>query len=447
MKIVIAGAGSVGSHLAKMLSLESHDIIIMDESADRLNRVAEEADVITIQGSSTSLDTLRKAGIDKADLFIAVSPAEEQDVNIVSALLAKKMGAKKVTARINNEEYQTSDNKFIFTELGIDSLFYPEKIVSKEILNLLKETSTSEYMDYSHGKLQLIAIKLDEDSMLIDQKVNALSNKENLFRTVAINRDDDTIIPKVDTKYKVDDMVYVISKKEGITKAMQALGRENVMVNNLMIVGGGRIAEMVAREAENTIPNIKIIEYNKKKSLHLSQILNKSLVINGDCRDADVLIEENVKDMDAFVAVTGSSEANIMSCVTAKKMGVPKVIAEVENFDYIKLAEGMGVDSVINKKLITAGRIFRFTLSNNIRSIKILNGTQAEVLEFIVTPDSKIASSKLADINFPLDAIIGGVIRGDESFIPNDDSIINAYDQVIVFADPKAINKVDKFFL
>ena len=448
MRIIVAGAGEIGSHLAKMLSMEYHEITVISPDEESLERISGESDIITVEGNSSSIETLIKAGIRNADLFIAVNPDSEQDINIVSSILAKKLGAKKVTARINNEEYQKNENRILFTDLGIDSLFYPEKIAATEIVNLLKQNTASEFMNYSHGKLQLIVYKLVECSPMVDRTVAELRERtQNLFRSVAISRDNKTIIPKSATRFKVGDVVYLVSKKEGMEQALSLSGKSKVSVRNLMILGGGRIGEMVARAMEKQVENIRLIDINPEKCAHLSEVLDKTLVINGDGRNSDLLMEEGLKDMEAFIAVTSSSETNILSCVVAKRMGISKVIAEVENFEYIKLAEEMGVDSVINKKLITAGKIFRFTLSNKVRSIKVLNGTDAVVLEFIVNTNSKITTGKLKDLHFPEEAIIGGFVRGNESFIADSESTIRPYDQVVVFANPEAVDKVDKFFL
>ncbi len=448
MRIIVAGAGEIGSHLAKMLSMEYHEITVISPDEESLERISGESDIITVEGISSSIETLQKARIANADLFIAVNPDSEQDINIVSSILAKKLGAKKVTARINNEEYQKNENRILFTDLGIDSLFYPEKIAATEIVNLLKQNTASEFMNYSHGKLQLIVYKLEECSPMVDRTVAELRERtQNLFRSVAISRDNKTIIPKSATRFKVGDVVYLVSKKEGMEQALSLSGKSKVSVRNLMILGGGRIGEMVARAMEKQVENIKLIDINPDKCAHLSEVLDKTLVINGDGRNSDLLLEEGLKDMEAFIAVTSSSETNILSCVVAKRMGISKVIAEVENFEYIKLAEEMGVDSVINKKLITAGKIFRFTLSNKVRSIKVLNGTDAVVLEFIVNTNSKITTGKLKDLHFPEEAIIGGFVRGNESFIADSESTIRPYDQVVVFANPEAVDKVDKFFL
>ncbi|HIR34399.1 MAG TPA: Trk system potassium transporter TrkA [Candidatus Coprenecus merdigallinarum] len=448
MKIVIAGAGEIGSHLAKMLSMEYHEITVISPDEENLDVLSSESDIVTVEGNPTSIDVLVRAGTRQADLFIAVNPDSEQDVNIVSAALAKKLGAKKVTARINNEEYQKNDNRILFTDLGIDSLFYPEKIAATEIVNLLKQNTASEFMNYSHGKLQLIVYRLEECSPMVDRTVAELRERtQNLFRSVAISRNGKTIIPKSATRFKTGDVVYLVSKKEGMEQALSLSGKSKVAIRNLMILGGGRIGEMVARSMEKQAENIKLIELKPDKCAHLSEVLGRTLVINGDGRNSDLLIQEGIRDMEAFVAVTSSSETNILSCVAAKRMGIPKVIAEVENFEYIKLAEEMGVDSVINKKLITAGKIFRFTLSNKVRSIKVLNGTDAVVLEFIVNTNSKITTGRLRDLGFPEEAIIGGYVRGNESFIADSESTIRPYDQVVVFAKPDAVDKVDKFFL
>ena len=412
MRIIVAGAGEIGSHLAKMLSMEYHEITVISPDEESLERISGESDIITVEGISSSIETLLKAGVQNADLFIAVNPDSEQDINIVSSILAKRLGAKKVTARINNEEYQKNENRILFTDLGIDSLFYPEKIAATEIVNLLKQNTASEFMNYSHGKLQLIVYKLEECSPMVDRTVAELRERtQNLFRSVAISRNNRTIIPKSATRFKVGDIVYLVSKKEGMEQALSLSGKSKVSVRNLMILGGGRIGEMVAKAMEKQVENIKLIDIDPEKCAHLSEVLDKTLVINGDGRNSDLLLEEGIKDMEAFIAVTSSSETNILSCVVAKRMGISKVIAEVENFEYIKLAEEMGVDSVINKKLITAGKIFRFTLS------------------------------------FPEEAIIGGYVRGNESFIADSESTIRPYDQVVVFANPEAVDKVDKFFL
>ena len=451
MKIIIAGAGEVGSHLAKMLSNEANDLTIIDSDQGRLDALSENTDVVTVTGNPSSISVLKEAGVEDADLFIAVNPSTSQDVNIVSAMLAKKLGSKKATARVNYEEYLSYENKYLFTEIGIDLLFYPEKIAAGEIVDLLKRTASSESMDFARGKLQMAVFKLEEDSPMIDMRlidfVGVATSADLPFRVVAIARNSETIIPSVDTKFKYHDLVFIMSKREGIDQIMKYIGKSNIEVDKLMILGGGPIGEMVARQLTRQVDSIKIIELKKDRCVELSEKLGSSVtVVNGDGRNSDMLLEEGIKNYDAFVAVTSNTETNILACVAAKKLGVSRTIAEVENIEYIRLAEEMGVDAVINKKLITAGRIFKFTLSSKVRFIKYMSGTTAEVLEYIVAPESWITKGKLKDIGFPKNAIIGGVIRGNEAFIAVGDTEIKAYDRVAVFALPQTVKEVDKFF-
>jgi len=445
MNIIIVGAGEVGTHLATMLAKEYHDVVVIDPDAEMLSQLSAATDVVTFQGSATSISVLKDANIKKADLFIAVAHSEE--TNIVSATLAKRLGAKKVIARIDKNEYLQPNNKEIFLNLGIDSLIYPERLAAREVVTLLGQTSSTEFVDFSGGKLSLIVFKLEEDSPVIDYTLlQATKNLNNLdYRAVAISREGETIIPRGNDQFKYNDLVYVIANQSGIKDMMEHSGKKNIDVNNLMILGGSRIAIHIANELEKSM-NVKLIEVDKEKSQKLAGQFKNALVINGDGRNTDLLMEEGLQYMDAFVAVTGNSETNILSCIVAKRMGVKKTIAEIENINYIRLAESIGVDTVINKKLITASRIFRYTMSTDVSAIKCLTGSDAEVLEFIVKPGSPITKGRLKDISFPKDAIIGGVVRGDTAFIAKGDSEIKPYDRVVVFALPSAINKIGKFF-
>lgn len=445
MNIIIVGAGEVGTHLATMLAKEYHDVVVIDPDAEMLSQLASTTDVVTYKGSATSINVLKEANIKKADLFIAVAHSEE--TNIVSATLAKRLGAKKVIARIDKNEYLQPNNKEIFLNLGIDSLIYPERLAAREVITLLGQTSSTEFVDFSGGKLSLIVFRLEEDSPVIDNTLlQATKNVQNLdYRAVAISREGETIIPRGNDQFKYNDLVFVIANQTGIRDMMEHSGKKNIDVNNLMILGGSRIAIQIATELEKSM-NVKLIEVDREKSQHLADHFKNALVINGDGRNTDLLIEEGLPYMDAFVAVTGNSETNILSCIVAKRMGVKRTIAEIENINYIRLAESIGVDTVINKKLITASRIFRYTMSTDVSTIKCLTGSDAEVLEFIVKPGAPITKGKLKEVSLPKDAIIGGVVRGDAAFIAKGDSEIKPYDRVVVFALPSAINKVGKFF-
>ena len=451
MRIVIEGAGEVGSHLAKMLASEANEITVIDQDEARLAKLAMTVDVVTLAGPASSIRVLKDAGVDHADLFIAVNPFTSQDVNIVSALLAKKLGCPKVCARIDDEEYLSYENKYLFTEMGIDMMFYPEKIAAGEIVDLLKRTASTEAMDFARGRLQMAVFKLEEDSPLLDMKLTefaaAVSTDELQFRVVAVSRGSETLMPRPDMRFKYHDLVFIITKREGIAPIMAFLGKSNIEVGKLMILGGSQIGGMLAKSLSKQMETIKVIEKDRQRCLELSEKTDDNvIVVHGDGRNSDLLLEENITEYDAFVAVTGNDEANILACVVARKFGVPRTIAQVENLEYVKLAEDMGVDAVINKKLITAGRIFKMTLSNKVRFVKYMNGTEAEVLEYIVSPGSRITKYPLKDLSFPQNAVIGGVIRGNDTFIAVGDTQIEAYDRVAVFALPSAVAEVDKFF-
>ena len=451
MKIVIVGAGEVGSHLAKMLRSSSNDVTVIDNDNERLQRVTAIADVGAVSGSPTAIDVLRSADVGNANLFIAVYPRAMQHINIVSALIAKKLGAEKVVARINDEGYLSPENKLMFKEMGIELMFYPEKVASDEIVESLRHASSAESMDFAHGKLQVSLVRIDDESPMLDMRLAdfaAVMQEEGVdFRAIAINRNGDTLIPRFDTKFQFHDLVFIITRREGVPVLMKHFGLSSIRIDKVMIFGGGVIAEMLARTLSHQVSEIKILEINKERCFELAERLPDSVqIVNGDGRNSDFLMDEGIKNYDAFVALTDSDETNILSCVAARKFGVERTIAEVENIEYIHLAEDMGVDTIINKKLITAGRIFKFTLSGKARLVKYISGTSAEILEYTVSSSSKITKGALKDLDFPKDAIIGGVIRGNDSFIAVGDTVIEAYDRVVVFAKSGAVAEVDAFF-
>lgn len=444
MKIIVAGAGEVGSHLAKMLSSEFHDIIVIDPDEENLKFIDSNLDLLTITGSATSFDTLLEAKIKKADLFISVTHSEE--TNITAAIIAKKLGAQKCIARVDNYEYIEPENILHFTSLGIDYLIYPERIAAREIVDLLGHAEIFESVDFSEGKLSLYVLKLDENALVINQSLMEVAKEKEIeFRAVAITRQGKTIIPRGQDQFQLNDLVYVVTNKAGIKDVMKYSGKKKIDIKNIMILGGSRIGKRIAKSLENRF-NIKLVEIDKDKSAKLADFLQNTLVINGDGRNIDLLVEEGLQKMDTFIAVTGNSETNILSCVLAKKMGVKKTIAEIENIDYIDLGESMGIDTIVNKKLVTASRIFKFTMSAEVETMKCLTGSDADVLEFVAKSDSKITNGMLKDIDFPKDAIVGGVIRGNKAFIAKGHTRIEADDRVVVFALPSAVKKIDKFF-
>ena len=444
MRIVISGVEEMGSHLAKMLSGNGHDITIIDQDPKLLAELGSFTDVITVEGDATTFATLRKASVRKCDLYIAIDSIEND--NILSAIMAKQLGAKKAIARIDNNEYLEPNNKEMFINMGIDYLFYPEKIAADEVINLLGHSASTEFVDFSGGKLSLVVFGLEPNSPLMGAPISGFGAAEGLsFRTVAIMRDGQTIIPKSTDTYMVGDMIYVISRNSSVGEAMALSGKSSVNVNNMTILGGSRIAVQIAQALQDNV-NIKLIDYNAEKAYRLAEMLDRTLIIHQDGRDTEAMLEEGLANMDAFVALTGRSETNILTAMLAKRMGVKKVIAEVENMNYINIAASVGVDTIINKKIVTASNIFRFTMSTDVLAIKCLTGSDAEVLEFIVKPNSPATKSTIGEMGLPEDVIVGGLVRGDKVYIADSNTQINAYDRVVVFAMPSSIDSIGYYF-
>jgi trk system potassium uptake protein TrkA len=445
MRIIIGGAGEVGTHLAKMLSNENHEIIIIEPEEARLKPIESTMDVLTYHGSATSIRILQEVLQKKTDLFIALTHSE--DTNITSAILAKRFGAIKTIARIDNLDYLEHTTLEFFKALGVDSLIYPELIAAREVLGLLQETGTTEYMEFSGGKLSMFVQKLDENAPILNKSLEEISiiNKTDKYRAVAIKRNDKTLIPRGKEQFQAGDIVFVISTREGIDEMMKSSGKESFEAKSIMILGGSRIGKHVALYMQKNC-EVKLIDISIDRCAALAEILDNTLIINGDGRNFSLLEQEGASKMDAFIAVTGNSETNILSCLLAKKMGVKKTIAEVENMEYIHLAENSGIDTIINKKISAASRIFRHTTNLNVTQVKYMAGTDAEVIEFNVPVNARITRGTLRSLDFPKDAIVGGGTRDGVPFIATGDTIIKANDKVVVFTLPTAYDRLTKFF-
>jgi trk system potassium uptake protein TrkA len=442
MKIVIAGAGEVGTHLAKMLSRENHDIILIDDNEEKLQQLESNYDLMGNVGSPTSIHDLKEAGISSADLFIAVTPIESQ--NITACILAKNMGAKKTLARIDNYEYLQPKNRDFFERLGVNALIYPEMLAANEILNSLKMNWVRQWMEFNNGELTLIGIKVRSNAPIIDQKLKDLKNSEH-YRVVAIRRNSTTIIPTGNDEIKANDIVYFITTRDYVSHVRDHAGKEIIHVKDMMIMGGGRIAVKAVQQLSGDI-NVKILEKNKSKTHKLVEQLDNAMIILGDASNLELMKEEGIEDMDAFVALTDNSEANILACIAAKRFGIRKTISEIENIDYIPLAESLDIGTVINKKIIAASNIYQYTLDVDVRNVKSLTYVDAEVVELTTKKDSKITKALVKDLNLPKDIFIGGIIRNGKGFIVDGNTQIEANDDVIVFCLSSSIQKLDKLF-
>ncbi|KAA6345266.1 Trk system potassium uptake protein TrkA [termite gut metagenome] len=445
MRIVIAGAGEVGTHLAKLLSHEKQDIVLMDEKEERLNTLASNFDLMTVTASPTSIEGLKNAKTENADLFIAVTPDESS--NITACMLASNLRAKKTLARISNYEYLLPKNKEFFQNMGVHSLIYPEMLAAKEIVSSMRMSWVRQWWEFCGGALLLVGVKMRETAEILNIPLVELGIKETPYHVVAIKRDNETIIPRGNDKILLNDIVYFTTTRKYLPYIRKIVGKEHYAdVQNVIIAGGSRIAVLTTQYVPDYM-KVKIIENDITRCNRLTELLNdRILIINGDGRDMNLLLQEGVKNTEAFVALTNNSETNILSCLAAKRMGVSKTIAEVENIDYISMAESLDIGTIINKKLITAAHIYQIMLDADVSNVKCLTFADAEVAEFIVKEGAKITDYQIKNAGLPLGVNIGGMIRNGEGLLVTGNTQIQAGDHVVVFCLNMMIKKIEKYF-
>lgn len=448
MKIIIAGAGEVGFHLAKLLSYESQEIILIDLDKERLAYAETHLDIKVVKGDITSVSVLKESNIANADLFVSVTSS--QTANITSCVLAKQLGAKRTIARISNTEFIEHKDEVGFETLGIDELISPESLASSEIELLLNQSVFNDTYAFEDGALTMLGLTLSADAKIIDKQVKVAAQllSDIHFIPIAIQRYGShlTLIPRGDTVFKEGDRVVFITSEGGDEELCKLTGKRKTQIKDIMILGGGQIGAITAKALSETDFNIKIVEKSKERALELADQLSNALVINGDGRNVELLEEENINAMDAFISVTGNSETNIMSCLVAKSKGVKKTIALVENMDYFALSHSIGVDTLINKKLLAANSIFRYVRKGEVVAMTKLANMKAELLEFVVKPTSRICYQFIKEVDFPRAAIIGGVIRNESGIIALGDFKIEPGDRVVVCCLPEAISKVERLF-
>jgi len=446
MKIIIAGAGEVGIHLAKQLSIDNHDIQIMDFDESKFQKLSSSVDIVSVTGSSTSIKVLKEVGVEDADLVVAVTSL--QSVNLNTCMLAKKLGAKKTIARVGNSEYVLPEYTELFKSLGVDFLIYPEESVALEIVKLIERATATDVLEFAGGKIVLLGLRLDRNSTILRRTMRELSEqyKGFDFRIVAIHRGVRTLIPTGNDILLPNDQIFVISVPGGIEEIIRATGKDQHPFRNVMILGGGKIGRKTAQMLEHKM-NVKLLEPDKRLSGELTEYLDNTLIINSDGKNLDLLAQEGIIDMDAFISLTEDAETNIISCLMAKHLKVPKTIALVDNVDYIALTQTIGLDALINKKLIAANSISQFIRRANVLSIASLQGVDAEVLEFIAHEGSIVTKKPVRNLGFPKNSIIGGYIRGEVGKIVVGDTLLQADDKVVVFTLPGEIAKVEKFFI
>jgi len=443
MKIVIAGAGEVGTHLAKMLSNEDQDIILMDTDQERLDIIDSNYNLMTYAGSPTSFSALKYVGISDADLYIAVTPYETK--NITACAIAKKLGAKKTVARIDNFEALSHKNRTILEQIGVDHLIYPEHLAAQEIITALEHNWARHWGELARGKLLLIGVKLHGETLLTNKKIKDLPVSGHVFHIAAIKRNQETIIPNGNDTLNDNDTVFFVTSERYADRVRELCGKHSVTIKRVLIMGGTRIAMRFALESAERF-HIKIIEPDRAVCEKLATRLPDCEIEQGDARDVDVLKGCNISQYDAFIALSDSSETNILACLTAKEFGVAKTVADVENLQFISQAEKLNIGTTINKKLIASSRIFKLLLDADVDNAKSLALADAEVAELLVKENAKITQRDVKDLRLPYGMTLAAVTHKGECSLVGGDTRIHAGDSVVVFCLNGTIHKIERWF-
>lgn len=446
MKIIIAGAYAIGTHLARLLSRNNHDIVLMDENEERLDGLGSDVDVLTYHASPTSIKALKEVGTSHANLFIAVTPDENK--NMASCILAAGLGAKKTVAKVDNYEFTAPELKEHLNRVGITSIVFPEQLAARDITNGLKMSWVRQRWDVHDGALVMLGIKLRESCEILNRPLKEISGPDDPYHIVAIKRGDDTIIPRGEDELKLFDLAYFMTTKNYIPYIRKIVGKEHyVDVKNVMIMGGGSTAVRACLTMPEYM-NVKLIESNEKRCEVLNEVLNtdQTMVINGDGRDLQLLMEEGIKNTQAFVALTENAETNILACLTAKRMGVRKTVAMVENIDYVSMAESLDIGTIVNKKAMAASHIYQMMLDADVANIRFLMTANADIAEFVAQAGSKVTRKKVFELGLPNGATIGGLVRNGDGMLVSGGTQIIAGDIVVVFCHNMNIAKIEKFF-
>lgn len=443
MKIVIAGAGEVGTHLAKMLSNENQDIILIDSDQEHLDVIDSNYNLMTWNGSTSSVASLRDVGVTSTDLYIAVTPYETR--NIVSCAIAKNLGAKKTVARIDNHEFLLPENGAIIKKMGVDFLIYPEDLAADEIALALEHNWARYWGELHNGGLLLIGVKLHGDSPLLNHKLKDLPVKDHNFHVAAIKRNNETIIPGGNDDILRDDILYFITTPPFIQEVRELCGKKKRVIKKALIMGATRIAERFATRYHDKY-HLKIIDNDRDTCEKLAVMLPDCEIVHGDARDIEVLRDINTAQYDAFLALTDASETNILSCLTAKEFGVPKTVADVENLQFVSQAESLNIGTIINKKLLASSHIFKILLDADEANAKCLALADAEVAEMLVRPGAKITKAPVKDLRLPVGMTLAATVRGDKNMLVSGNTRIEAGDYVVVFCLSGTIHKIEKWF-
>lgn len=444
MKILIAGAGEVGSHLAKLLSREEQEVTIIDSESERLAVLDSKYNLLTYHGTPTAFSDLAAAGAGKCDLFIAVMVAEAS--NLTACSIAKSLGAKQTVARIDNYEYMKREHREFFINQGINFLIYPEYLAALEIASGLRHCWARHWFEIHDGQLLVVGVKIREGAPLCGKQLKEIPAEHRFFHVSAIKHGQETIIPRGNDRLTDGDIVYFTTTMEHAERLRQACGKRAGDIRRVMIVGGSRIAVRLVQLPGMGDYKFKIIEADRKRCEWLAERCPDVSIVHGDGRDPELLAEEGGQNMDAFISLVDSSESNILAALSGKELGARKTIAEVEDLQYISTAENLNIGTIINKKLLASGKIFQILLEADAESSKFMALADADVAEIEARPGSKITQNKVKDMRLSHDMTLAGLIRDGQGKLIDGDTRIQPGDHVVVLCLADAIHKVERLF-
>jgi trk system potassium uptake protein TrkA len=445
MRVVIVGAGKVGFNIAQMLSNEDHDVVIIEKNEERLQILQDHLDIQTIYGSGSDCGVLEEAGIQQSRLFISVTETDE--VNMVACALAKQYGVPTTVARIRKPEYvQQREQRISLSKMGIDLIINPERMTALEIIKLLEHPEVREIEYFADGRVQMAELKIEQDFPMREQKLYQY-DAPGQFLIVAILRKGRLIVPSGEDIIQPGDRVFILARTKDMLETEKLfLTKRLPAIEYVVILGGGLIGYYLAQELERNKYRVKVIEKDRKYCKECTRRLDQTLVINGDGTDIDLLIEENVGQADAFVAVTDDDKLNLLVCLIAKELGAKKTFVQIRRSDLIPLIEHINVDKVISPRMFTAGSILRFIRRGEVSSVTLLGDSDAEMIELVIPLGAPVVNKTLKEIPLPKGTLVGAIMRGEQVIIPGGDDVIKIDDRLILFTIPENIPRIGHLF-
>lgn len=447
MRTVVVGAGEVGADVARILALEQHDVTVVDTDEDVLRSIRASLDVMTVQGSGTSAPVLDEAGIREADLLVAVTAVDE--INLIACMMADRLGVETTIARTRTDEMERTHSVLEAKDFGIDLVIHPEESAAVEVAQLLQRAGATDVLTFCDNSVQLIGVRLDAEAPVVGRPLHEVvaAHPDVEFRVKAIVRDEQTHLPDGNEVLAAGDQIFVLARPETVTPVIRLLGKEAVGMDHVMILGGSKVGEGVARRlADQHSVSIKLIEPDPERAEELAERLPDTLVLNGDPTDIDLLKSEGLADMDAFAAVTDDQESNLVTCLMAKNLGVYKTVAQLSKAAYIPISQQIGLDAAVSKKLAVAREVQRYLRSRHVRSMATVYGLDAEILEIEASPGSPITTGALKDLDLPEGMLIGAVDHGETTELATGTTQIAGGDRVIVFVLPRTVDACEALF-